>query len=389
MFETLEPAPPDPILGLGEAFKSETNPDKINLGVGVFKDEAGKTPTLEVVRRAEALLLEANASKTYLPMSGSPDYAEAVKRLVLGADSPIVRDGRARTAQTPGGTGALRVAADFIHQNAPSAKVWVSDPTWANHQGIFKAAGVETAVYPYYDFEKKTLAFEAMIETLSKVPKGDIVLFHACCHNPSGMDPQAEQWQKVSELCPKRGFFPFFDFAYQGFGDGIEEDAHGLRKVVGAVPEALIANSFSKNFGLYNERVGGLTLISPDAKAATAGFSHLTLAIRTNYSNPPVHGAAIVATVLGDQALRAAWEQELAAMRTRIAEMRRLFVAELSKRGVSQDFSFIETQKGMFSFSGLSREQVAKFLFQSSLQEFAKEMMIAEPAPVCVERKDE
>lgn len=359
MFEQLEMAPPDAILGLTEAFKKDPARDKINLGVGVYKDAQGNTPVLESVKQAEKRLVETEKSKSYLPIPGAPEYGVEVRKLLFGVGHTFVTGGAAVTAHTPGGTGALRVAADFIKRCNPAARVWLSDPTWENHAAVFHAAGIETKTYPYYDQANKRLAFDAMMDALSHAPEGDVVLLHACCHNPSGMDLDAEQWRALAQLTGQRGFLPLIDFAYQGFADGIEEDAAGIRAMCRPGRELIVCSSFSKNFGLYNERVGALTIIGSDATAAEKAFSHVKRCIRTNYSNPPAHGGQIVLTVLCDNGLRSLWEQEVKTMRDRINGMRALFVATLAAKGVKDDFSFIKRQRGMFSFSGLNRDQVA------------------------------
>ena len=358
MFERLEMAPPDAILGLTEAFKKDPRPEKINLGVGVYKDAKNDTPVLESVKAAERLLLEKETTKNYMPIPGDPAYGKAVQGLVFGADSAINRDNRARTAGTPGGTGALRVAADFILRCYGKSTVWMSDPTWANHPAVFEAAGHTVKYHPYYDASTKGLAFDAMLATLEQVPAGDIVLLHGCCHNPSGIDPEPAQWQAIANAAAKAGWLPLIDFAYQGFADGLEEDATGLRIMCNAVPELIVCSSFSKNFGLYRERCGAFTIVAGDADAAEKAFSQAEKAIRTNYSNPPAHGGLIITTILSDPALRAQWEQEVAGMRARINGMRKLFVETLKAKGVERDFSFITRQKGMFSFSGLTKDQV-------------------------------
>ena len=358
MFEHLEMAPPDAILGLTEAFRKDPNPNKINLGVGVYKDAAGETPVLQCVKRAEERILASEKTKSYLPIPGAPEYGAAVRELLFGAGHEIIANKRAATAHTPGGTGGLRVAADFIMRNCGRPRVWLSDPTWENHAAVFAAAGLETATYPYYNHETKGLAGDAMLRALAQVPKGDVVLLHACCHNPSGMDPDADQWRAIADLADEQGFLPLVDFAYQGFGDGLDQDAAGLRELCRSGRELLVCSSFSKNFGLYKERVGALTIVGRDADATERAFSHVKRCIRTNYSNPPSHGGQIVQNVLGDAELRALWEQEVKVMCERINGMRALFVATLRKKGVTRDFSFIVQQKGMFSFSGLNRDQV-------------------------------
>lgn len=367
MFERLEMAPADPILGLTEAFKKDDNPQKINLGVGVFKDDQGATPTLDCVKRAEAKLLELDAQKTYLPISGEPEYGQLVRGLLLGQDAPRSADGTSVTVHTPGGTGALRVAGDFLKTQLGAPTVWLSDPTWANHAAIFKAAGLETNKYAYYDADSHGLAFDAMVAALEKVPAGDVVLLHACCHNPTGVDPTPEQWSRLAEVQANAGWLPLFDFAYQGFGQGLDEDAAGLRTFASSGCEMLVCSSFSKNFGLYNERVGALSLFARDADAASKAFSQLKIRVRSNYSNPPRHGGAVVRTVLEDPQLRALWLQELGAMRDRIRAMREQFVTALKAQGVSQDFGFIAEQKGMFSFSGLTPEQVDRLREEHSI----------------------
>ncbi|HPC18467.1 MAG TPA: amino acid aminotransferase [Candidatus Hydrogenedentes bacterium] len=358
MFESIEMAPPDPILGLTDAFMKDTRPGKINLGVGVYKDESGKTPIFASVKRAEERILGEETTKSYLPIPGSPAYGAAVQDMVFGPDHPIVADKRAVTAHTPGGTGALRVAGDFIKANLNTNRIWISSPTWENHRGVFQAAGLEVETYPYYDADGKRLAFDAMMSALESVPAGEIVLLHACCHNPTGMDPDAVQWKSIADVAARRRFLPFFDFAYQGLGDGLEQDAAGLRIVADAVDEFIVASSFAKNFGLYNERAGALTLVARSGAEAQRAFSQLKLRIRTNYSNPPSHGGAIVTTVLNDPELRALWEGEVRAMCDRIRGMRALFVETLKAKGVDRDFSFITRQRGMFSFSGLTKDQV-------------------------------
>lgn len=360
MFEQLSAAPADPILGLTEAFKKDTRPGKINLGVGIYKDEAGTTPILSCVKKAEAMLLDHESSKSYLGIEGTPAYGLGVQQLLFGRDSEIINAGRARTAHAPGGTGALRICAEFIARQLPSKRIWVSNPTWANHGNVFKAAGLEVVNYDYYNAEEKDKDFAAMKRSLQQVAAGDTVLFHGCCHNPTGIDPTNEEWEELAKLAAEGGWLPMFDFAYQGFAKGIEEDAAGLRIFSKHNPELLVASSFSKNFGLYNERVGALTLVAQDADRADTAFSQIKSIIRANYSNPPFHGSGIVTTILENASLYAEWEKEVAEMRDRIQSMRDLFVTTLKEKGVQQDFSFISRQCGMFSFSGLNPEQVAR-----------------------------
>ena len=358
MFETITLAPPDAILGVTEAFNEDANPHKINLGVGVYQNDAGVTPVLETVKKAAQKILQGETTKSYLPMTGLADYGDLVQKLLFGDNHAILKSGRLSTAHTPGGTGGLRVGGDFLNKFVPGANVWMSDPTWANHQGIFAAAGLKPKSYPYFDEKNNTLNFSAMCDALYKVPEKEIVLLHVCCHNPTGIDPTPEQWQKIAEIAKERKWIPFLDFAYQGLAVGLVEDRAGLLAIAEKCPEFLVASSFSKNFGLYRERTGALTLVAGDAKSAEAALSHLKLTIRVNYSNPPAHGVLIVVNILKDPALRAEWETEVTAIRTRINSVRTQFVNELKKRGVKRDFSFIERQKGMFSFSSLTQEQV-------------------------------
>ena len=358
MFERLESAPPDPILGLTAAFNEDPSPAKINLSVGVYKDGSGKTPVFRSVRQAEERLLASEESKSYLPIGGGPDYAAAVQGLVFGSDHEVVTSGRAATVHTPGGTGGLRLGGEFLHRLFPDSKIWASEPTWANHPNVFKHAGMTVETYPYFDPATNALDFEAMLEGLKQVPEGDVVLLHGCCHNPSGIDPTIEQWARIGDTAEVCGWIPFVDFAYQGLGDGLDEDRRGLLALTRPGCEMLVSSSFSKNFGLYNERVGALTLVTPSEAVAQVVKSQLLISIRTNYSNPPAHGAAIVTAILGDPQLRSEWEGEVREMCDRINKMRSLFVQTLKDKGVERDFSFITKQKGMFSFSGLTPVQV-------------------------------
>ncbi|MFP4380272.1 MAG: amino acid aminotransferase [Candidatus Sumerlaeia bacterium] len=360
MFEKMEMAPPDPILGLTEAFNEDTNPNKVNLGVGVYKDGSGKTPIFRAVKKAEAIILDDEKTKSYLPISGAPEYSAAVQELLFGKDHATVAEKRAATAQTPGGTGALRVAGDFLKQKCGKQQIWVSDPTWANHNQIFAAAGLSVASYPYYNAETKAISFEAMLSILKEIPEGDILLLHGCCHNPTGVDPHADQWKQIARVARERDLILLVDLAYQGFSEGLEEDVEGLRILTDSGCDMLIASSYSKNFGLYRDRVGALTLVASNADAAKRAMSHLKLAIRSNYSNPPAHGSAIVSTIISNPELRQEWKEEVAEIRDRINEMRRLFVEKMQEKAPGNDFSFITKQNGMFSFSGLNKEQVAK-----------------------------
>lgn len=360
MFEKVVAAPADPILGLTEEFKKDPCENKINLGVGIYKDESGQTPVLATVKKAEAALLEHEKTKSYLAIEGMADYAQAVQKLLFGETSTLVTHQRAKTAQAPGGTGALRIAGEFIKRQLGANKIWISNPTWANHLGIFKAAGLDIEQYTYYNPVTHDKDFSAMYADLQQATPGDVVLFHGCCHNPTGIDPTAEEWETLAKLVADKGLLPLFDFAYQGFSKGVEEDAQGLRIFTQYNPEILVASSFSKNFGLYNERVGAFTLVAQSEEIAATAFSQVKSLIRTIYSNPPAHGAAVVTHVLTDATLRAEWEQEVTEMRNRIHEMRDLFVKTLQDEGATQDFSFIANQNGMFSFSGLSKDQVAR-----------------------------
>lgn len=367
MWKSVQPAPPDSILGLTDEFRKDQNPEKVNLGVGVYKDENGSTPILRCVKAAEEELVKIEKSKSYLPISGDPVYAAAVQRLILGESSDVIKDGRVVTAHAPGGTGALRVGADLIRKFNPAAKLWVSSPTWANHNGIFGAAGFEIKQYGYYNSESRDLDFALLMDDLLKVPAGDVVVLHACCHNPSGVDLTNEQWRQVAELAARTGWIPFLDFAYQGFGDGVDEDRFAVEQFAAAGIDCYVASSFSKNFGLYNERTGAITVIAPSAEEAAVAMSHLKTVVRTNYSNPPAHGALVASLILNQSELRTVWLEELADMRERIKNMRKSLVQGLAAQGVDGDFSFIEKQRGMFSFSGWSDDVVAQLRKEDSI----------------------
>ena len=358
MLETIEAAPRDAILGLTAAFREDTRPEKINLSVGVYQDETGKTPTLECVQIAERRLAEAAATKSYLPIPGAPEFAEVVRELAFGSEHEVVQSGRIASAHTPGGTGALRVAGDFLKANFPKLTLWMSDPTWPNHPNIFNAAGLPQKGYAYFDKASNALDFDAMLEAIGKIPAGDAILLHGCCHNPTGIDPTVVQWKQIADAVYDRGLLPMLDFAYQGFADGIDQDAAGLRAFAQPGKELLVCSSFSKNFGLYRERVGALSIVCPSADTVAAVQSQLNRVIRSNYSNPPAHGAAIVNCVLRDDQLRADWEKEVGTMRSRINGMRQQLVDTLAAKGVPGDYSFITQQRGMFSFSGLTKDQV-------------------------------
>ncbi|MCA9630748.1 MAG: aspartate/tyrosine/aromatic aminotransferase [Myxococcales bacterium] len=356
MFERLESAPADPILGLTEAFRADPRDTKINLGVGVFKNDEGKTPSLECVHRAEKILAESDIDRSYLPITGPETYGKEVRQLLLGALASDL-GARAMTAQTPGGTGALRVAADFVAKHRPG-KVWLSDPTWANHNAIFKAAGLEVKSYRYYDAERRGIDLEGMLEDLARADAQDLVLLHASCHNPTGFDPTPEQWQEIQKVQAERGFLTLFDTAYQGFGDGLDEDVASIRTFARGQAPFFVASSFSKNFSLYNERVGALTFVGESSDEAARVFSHVKIAIRTNYSNPARHGGALVTAVLTNPELKTLWEQEVSGMRARLRDLRGKLVEALKASGAKRDFGFMLKQKGMFSYTGLSPEEV-------------------------------
>ena len=360
-FEKIVAAPADPILGLTEEFKNDPRTDKINLGVGIYKTNDGVTPILKCVKKAEEIIFKEETTKSYLPIVGTPEYGKLVRELVFGKDSEVIASDRARTTQAPGGTGALRIGADFLKQQSVTAKIWISDPTWANHFQVFGKAGLETAKYRYYDKNTRALDFEGMKEDLKNAKAGDAVLIHACCHNPSGMDPNAAQWEELAKLVADLGLLPFFDFAYQGFGNGIEEDAFGIRTFLKYNKEILVASSFSKNFGLYNERIGALTVVSADKETADRVFSQVKIAVRANISNPPAHGAKIVTTVLSCPELRAQWEQEVAEMRDRIKEMREFSFSGLSPEQVAtlkKDYGIYMVGNGRISVAGITTSNI-------------------------------
>jgi len=359
LFSDLKPRPADPILGLSVAFKADSNPNKIDLGPGIYKDDTGHTPVLQCVKAAEQFRVDNETSKTYINSAGSSLFNEKIAGLNLG-DHRVIRENRIRTISTPGGTGALRIAGELIKSCKPGATIWVSNPTWANHPGVFTAAGLNVKTYPYYDYENKCLDFAAMLEALKQVPEDDAVLIHACCHNPSGMDLSRLQWQEIAELARDTGFFPVVDMAYQGFGEGLEEDAYGPRLLADTLDEMILCSSCSKNFGLYRERIGACSVIGKSAAAADIINSVLLPIVRVNYSMPPAHGAAIVETILDSPELTARWHAELQEMRERISGMRQLLVDKLAAHGVTRDFSFITAQKGMFSFLGIDKDQVQR-----------------------------
>jgi aspartate aminotransferase len=366
MFSELKSRPADPILGLSVKFKADSHPQKIDLGAGIYKDETGHTPVLVCVKAAEQFRIDNETTKTYINSAGSALFNEKITRLNLG-DHRVISENRIRTISTPGGTGALRIAGEFIKTCKPGGTIWVSNPTWANHQGVFTAAGLQVKTYPYYDYENKCLDFAGMLEALKQVPADDAVLIHACCHNPSGMDLNPDQWQQVAQLARDIGFLPVVDMAYQGFGEGLEEDASGLRLLADTVDEMIICSSCSKNFGLYRERIGACSVIGKSAAAADIINSVLLPTVRVNYSMPPAHGAAIVEAILNSDELTAQWHGELKDMRDRIGGMRQLLVDKLVANGVTRDFSFITAQNGMFSFLGIDKAQVQRLQDEFSI----------------------
>jgi aspartate aminotransferase len=360
MLNSLEALPPDPILGLSLAFQEDPRSEKIDLGVGVYRDESGDTPVMRAVKAAEKQFLEEETTKAYIPQVGVAEFNAGVLDLVLGRDHPAMVDGRASTVLTPGGTGALRIGAELIKRIKADATVWVGDPTWANHTPILKGAGVNIATFPYYDKESSTVLFSEMLEALDAASPGDAVLVHGCCHNPCGADLGIAEWRQLADLVVAKGLLPFIDLAYQGFGEGLDEDAAGVRLVAEKCPEVLIASSCSKNFGLYRERTGSLTSVAQSAEKAKAAQSHATNVARAMYSMPPAHGAFLAGMVLQQDDLRQTWQEELTAMRNRMNELRALFVRKMADKGSPRDFSFIEQQFGMFSFLGIDKERIQR-----------------------------
>lgn len=371
LFTAIEMAPRDPILGITEAFNADKNPNKINLGVGVYYDDNGKVPLLECVKKSEAILMEKFAPRTYLPIEGLAAYDKAVQELVFGADSAVVQEKRAITAQAIGGTGALKLGADFLKRFSPTSQVWISDPSWENHRALFESAGFTVNNYPYYDTSTRGVNFAGMLGALKTMPAGSIVLLHACCHNPTGADLTDAQWTEVIQVVTQRGLVPFLDMAYQGFGDGIAEDGKVVRQFAEAGGPLFVSNSFSKSFSLYGERVGALSIVAVSAEEAARILSQLKRVIRTNYSNPPLHGGQVVATALATPELRKLWEEELAGMRVRIREMRQTLVQKLKTKAPAHDFDFVIKQRGMFSYSGLTKTQVERLKNEFSIYAIA------------------
>ncbi len=367
LLATIELAPRDPILGITEAFNADQNPRKVNLGVGVYVDDNGKVPLLECVRRAEREITDKASPRSYLPIDGIPAYDREVQRLVFGADSDLVQSGRAVTVQALGGTGGLKVGADFLRRFSPYAQVWISDPSWENHRALFEGAGFTVNTYPYYEPATHGLAFEGMLAALKSIPAGGIVVLHACCHNPTGVDPTEAQWAQIVEVVRARGLVPFLDLAYQGFAEGITEDGAVVRRFA-ATPGALfVSSSFSKSFSLYGERVGALSVIAEDKDEAVRVLSQLKRVVRANYSNPPTHGGQIVAAVLSTPELRQLWETELGGMRDRIKLMRAELVQRLRKLLPARNFDFVLQQRGMFSYSGLTKDEVLELRSEYSI----------------------
>ena len=359
-FSAVEMAPRDPILGINEAFSADTNPNKVNLGVGVYCDDNGKLPLLQCVQAAEKAMMEKPSARGYLPIDGIAAYDAAVKSLVFGVDSEPVTSGRVATVQGIGGTGGLKIGADFLKRLNPNAKVLISDPSWENHRALFTNAGFVVESHPYYDADKRGVNFEGMLAALNAAPAGTVVVLHACCHNPTGYDITPAQWDQVVAVVKAQNLVPFLDMAYQGFGYGLTEDGAAVRKFVAAGLMCFVSTSFSKSFSLYGERVGALSVLCESKEEATRVLSQLKIVIRTNYSNPPIHGGAVVAAVLANPEWRALWESELGEMRVRIKSMRQKLVDGLKAAGVKQDMSFITTQIGMFSYSGLTKDQMVR-----------------------------
>jgi aspartate aminotransferase len=360
VFETLKPLPPDAILGIMTLFRADPHPGKIDLSVGVYQDEQGRTPVLASVKSAEKAVLEKQDSKTYVAIAGNAGFNKGLEEILYGKDHAALKAGRVSTVQTPGGSGGLSVAAHLVARAKAGAKVYVSDPTWPNHQPLLKVAGLQLDTYPYYDYAKHRVDFEPMLARLDKASASDLVLIHGCCHNPCGADLSREQWQALTQLCEQRGLVPFIDIAYQGLAEGLDEDAYGVRLMAQKLPEVVVVTSCSKNLGLYRERVGAASVVSASAEAAKLAAANLANVARGIYSMPPDHGAAIVGHILGDAALRAQWIEELAAMRSRLNGLRKLLVEKLAARKTPMDFSFIARERGMFSFLGITKEQVVR-----------------------------
>jgi aromatic-amino-acid transaminase len=367
LFSSVQLAPKDPIFGLTEAYNADQRPTKVNLGVGVYYTDEGKVPLLRAVREAEKQVVAKEAPRAYIPIEGPNPYNLAVQNLLFGQDSVLIQEGRVVTAECLGGTGALRVGGDFVKRLEPAAKAAISSPSWENHRGIFEAAGYEVLEYTYFDPNTRGVDFNGMVKSLESFPAKTLVVLHACCHNPTGADLTQEQWKKIISICQTKQLIPFLDIAYQGFAEGIEEDGMAVRMFAQSGMSFFVSSSFSKSFSLYGERVGALSIVTQSKEESARVLSQLKRVIRTNYSNPPTHGAAIVATILNSPQLRQMWEEELAEMRERIKAMRHGLKEKLAAAGVPHDFSFIEAQRGMFSYSGLSAAQVAKLQEQDGI----------------------
>ncbi|MAS50798.1 MAG: aromatic amino acid aminotransferase [Chloroflexi bacterium] len=358
IFNNISEAEKDPILGLTEEFKNDLNSKKVNLSVGVYQDDKGNTPTLPSVTEAEKEILNQNISKTYKPIDGDKEFTEKSIQLVAGEDLFSEINNTSFGLNTPGGTGALRLASDFLFQFSSKSKVWISNPSWPNHKPIFEASGFKVDIYPYFNNESNSIDFESLTSTIKKIPKGDVLVMHGCCHNPTGEDLKAEHWDEVSDIAKSNNLLVICDFAYQGLADGLDDDANGVRKMIRNLDNLIICTSYSKNFGLYSERVGCLIYNSKNESNCAPVLSHMKKTARSNYSNPPAHGSEIVKFILSHNSLRDKWKEDLNNMRDRIKNMRKLLVKELKNKGCSKDFSFIERQKGMFSYTGLSKDQV-------------------------------
>ena len=367
LFSSVQLAPKDPIFGLTEAYTADQRPTKVNLGVGVYYTDEGKVPLLKAVLEAEKEIVAKESPRAYIPIEGPNPYNSAVQNLLFGANSPLIKDGRVVTAECLGGTGALRVGGDFVKRLDTGAPAAISAPSWENHRGIFESAGYQVLEYTYFDPKTRGVDFDGMVKSLESFPAKTLVILHACCHNPTGADLTTEQWKKIISICQTRQLIPFLDIAYQGFADGIEEDGAAVRLFADSGMSFFVSSSFSKSFSLYGERVGALSIVTQSKEESTRVLSQLKRVIRTNYSNPPTHGAAIVATVLNSPKLRQMWEDELAEMRGRIKAMRQGLNQKLAAAGVQQDFSFIEAQRGMFSYSGLTADQVVKLQEQDGI----------------------
>jgi len=360
VFETLKPLPPDAILGIMTLFRADPTAAKIDLSVGVYQDEQGRTPVLASVKRAEKAVLEAQDSKTYVAIAGNAMFNRGIEEILYGKDHPALKAGRVTTVQTPGGSGGLSVAAHLVARAKPGARIYLSDPTWPNHQPLLKVGGLTLDTYPYYDYVKHRVDFEPMLARLDKASAGELVLIHGCCHNPCGADLSKEQWEALTQLCERRGLVPFIDLAYQGLAEGLDEDAFGVRLMAARLPEIVVVSSCSKNLGLYRERLGTASVVSANAEAAKLAAANAANVARGIYSMPPDHGAAIVAYILSNPELRTQWVKELADMRLRLNGLRKLLVDKLAARKTSMDFSFIAKERGMFSFLGITKEQVIR-----------------------------